>query len=218
MMNNAFYKVMNDAVLGARVLHVGCVGTRAIGANNFPLHRFLTKRARGVYGIDIDAEGIAQMAALGFACEATPAESYFCSEHYDVVTVSSVLQFVASPIGVITNLARSLKPGGIMLVEVPNAYSLIEIMRNATKFAKLKPIQLTGQSTLGEVNLFSSATLAALIIGSGLELISVKSYVRKTARDQKNLKLKIRTAINNFPRYLSPAWGPTLLATARKIV
>jgi SAM-dependent methyltransferase len=102
---------------GAWVLDVGCgngVISRSLGAEGF-----------NVYGIDISEKTIEKARALNIypnvKFEVISAEQLVANgERYDAVICSEVLEHLEDPLRLLGVLHQSIKPGGKLIVTVPN--------------------------------------------------------------------------------------------------
>lgn len=106
-------------VEGRRILDVGCGRGEMLGA--------LQRRGADVYGTQL-SEAAARVAAsrigpdrvfVGELVDARYPDAFF-----DCVTIWHVLEHVANPLQLLREVARVLKPGGFLYVEVPNAGGL----------------------------------------------------------------------------------------------
>ena len=111
--------------------------------------------ARELYGVRV-AVGTLQEAKL-------PAQSF------DAVTLSHVIEHVVDPIGLLTECARVLKPGGKLVVLTPNVKSLAhEIFRDSWR----------GLEPPRHLHLFSMDTLQAAAERAKLQVESVSTSAR----------------------------------------
>ena len=102
---------------------------------------------RRVEGIDIDAGQIAK-AEAAFAV-ASPertiefrvadAEQLERPSHYDFVLCTEVIEHTARPERVVGNLAAALRPGGVAVITLPNAFSLPYAAARAAYRVRRKP-------------------------------------------------------------------------------
>ena len=99
----------------AAVLDVGC------GRGAF-LAKVLKDRSRDVTGIELNKSAAAFARERGI----TVVESLIgdhaeeCASAYDVVTAFQVLEHVADPLKFVNNCTKALKPGGLLVIAVPN--------------------------------------------------------------------------------------------------
>lgn len=102
----------------SKVLDIGC------GNGNISLA--LGSLGFNVRGIDVDATSI-QTATntntfANVAFEVADANKFTITDEYDVVICSEVLEHLTHPQELVQSAYRILKPGGIMIVTVPNGY------------------------------------------------------------------------------------------------
>lgn len=111
---------------GRRLLDIGCW-------NGYLLEHI---RETGLYqdyhGVDIVPEGIETARAKGFQAQVVDLNQQglpFPDEHFDGVTMLAVLEHVFDPYAVIREIYRVLRPGGELIIDVPNVASLTNRMR-----------------------------------------------------------------------------------------
>ena len=98
-----------------RLLDLGC------GQGHF------LNRAQGfgwqVQGIEV-AKSACEYAKEKFGIEVSNRELeevHFLADHFDAVTLWNVLDHLLNPLGVLNEIYRILKPGGVLVIRVPNA-------------------------------------------------------------------------------------------------
>lgn len=108
---------------GDRVLDLGC-GTGELA-------RALAAAGLRVTGTDISPQMLIRAANYGVSPEGPPGPQFvplepdwqtlpFESERFDVMVISSVLEYVPEPVAVLRECARVLRPGGVLLYTVPD--------------------------------------------------------------------------------------------------
>src|SRR5439155_1082768 len=106
---------------GGRALDVGCGAGRLAVA--------LARRGFEVDGVDVAASVVEQAAQLAseagisarfFVADFRQPDARFPDETYDLVVCSEVVEHVESWRSVLDNIARVLKPGGLLLLTTPN--------------------------------------------------------------------------------------------------
>jgi len=96
---------------------------------------------------------------------------------FDFVVSSNVIEHLESPGFILREIARVLKPGGVAIVSVPNAFNLFErinilLSGNAACYsAEATPM------SFGHVSMLSSNTIRSLAQRAGLKLVAkIKGY------------------------------------------
>lgn len=169
-----YFEDVNQGVLrrapsgGARVLDVGC-GSGLLGAA-------ITARGNEVWGID-NAEAIAEVAAsrlhrflLADVTSADAVAAALGEETFDVLVFADVLEHVFDPVGMLSSYRRFLKPGGHVIVSVPNVG--IWSVRLALLSGRFDYAQ-TGTLDKTHVRFFTRRTLTRALEAAGLQLQSV---------------------------------------------
>jgi len=106
-----------DLPAGARVLDVGCGRGVVLGA--------LADRDFEVHGLEVSSEatrGVDPRARIRIA--ATLSEARYEAESFDEVLIWHVLEHLVDPRAVVEEIRRILRPGGRLIVAVPNFSSL----------------------------------------------------------------------------------------------
>lgn len=123
-----------DKSSGKDVLHVGCADypltTARMGDESF-LHRRLTSVARRCIGVDLSEEAIGLMREAGFdnveVGDACRLSERFQNE-FDVIVAGEVLEHIPNPALFLDEARKTLKPGGVLLVTVPNAFNFLRLL------------------------------------------------------------------------------------------
>jgi 2-polyprenyl-3-methyl-5-hydroxy-6-metoxy-1,4-benzoquinol methylase len=97
---------------------------------------------------------------LGNAVTVTDDLEALPSAHYDVVTLLNVLEHATDPLALVDIALQRLRPGGILLVHVPNLHGLPARLRGA-RWQHIEP--------LGHLYYFSPRTLGMLLAKAGLQ-------------------------------------------------
>jgi ubiquinone/menaquinone biosynthesis C-methylase UbiE len=110
------------------------------GCGTGTLARWLATRGCSVLGVDAASEMVAAAEAakgqncsdrLSFVQVGTIAQLALDDNLLDGILCSSVLEYVPDPGACLTEFARVLKPGGVLLVSIPNRNSVARRMQHA---------------------------------------------------------------------------------------
>jgi 2-polyprenyl-3-methyl-5-hydroxy-6-metoxy-1,4-benzoquinol methylase len=97
-----------------------------IGSHTGNLHDPLTKRGYEVTGIDIDPEAVQIAQRAGRNVLLTDLfDAGFEPSSFDVVTMIHTLEHLDDPTRVVQEIARVLRPGGLLFINVPNYRGLL---------------------------------------------------------------------------------------------
>ena len=98
-------------------------------------------------------------------------------EEFDFILIDQVLEHLDAPVPLFQNLARSLKPGGLLLLGVPGHRSLPAKIRagagHPAPVSRLSHRDIDALSPMIHLNLFSNRSLRELACRAGLEVFSV---------------------------------------------
>lgn len=120
---------------GKRVLDIGC--------RDGALTRFF-HTGNSVTGVDIDAQALARAKqTLGIQTEHLDLNGPWPlpPQSFDAVVAAEVIEHLYYPDVVLGKIATVLKPGGVLLGTVPNAFSLMHRLRYVLKRKKGTPLE-----------------------------------------------------------------------------
>ena len=121
-----------EACRGKSVLHLGCAEwplTAQSLDDGTLLHMILSRVAKRLIGIDLNAEGISLLRASGFAelihWDVERLDQLRLDEPVEVIVAGELLEHLANPGLCLQGVSRLMKsPGCQLIVSVPNAFSL----------------------------------------------------------------------------------------------
>jgi 2-polyprenyl-3-methyl-5-hydroxy-6-metoxy-1,4-benzoquinol methylase len=125
--NTGKYRIQRDLLeidAPLRVLDVGAVGPRALDLwRDLPLGEMPLE----VVGVDADEQGIERARALGLPLELHAVSGYelvpaFGEDAFDLVVSTQVLEHVARPIDLLSQVAAVLRPGGRLWATLDSAH------------------------------------------------------------------------------------------------
>jgi 2-polyprenyl-3-methyl-5-hydroxy-6-metoxy-1,4-benzoquinol methylase len=121
-----------DLVAGKSVLDVGVVEhTREACESSGWLHRRLRSSASRCLGVDILADEIDHLREKGFDVICADITAKPLPEIFDVIVAGEVLEHIEVPGAFMSNCAQMLRPGGRLIVTVPNPWYANRIWKNA---------------------------------------------------------------------------------------
>jgi 2-polyprenyl-3-methyl-5-hydroxy-6-metoxy-1,4-benzoquinol methylase len=155
---------------GLRVLDLGCGG----GRNGEMLKR---AGAREVVGVELDAKAAAEARKrLDRVCECDlarldPAE--LGDEPFDAILASDVLEHLVDAEGVLARAVTRLRPGGAVVVSLPNVASVFVMLQ---LLSKSWPRRKSGIFDRTHVRWFGKRDMVRLLEGAGLQVLRVEPY------------------------------------------
>jgi SAM-dependent methyltransferase len=144
-------------------LDIGCGDgryLRAMEAGGMPRDR--------LYGLELTEQVVAPLAAAGYQvfCERVEDCERIATASLDLITMFHVIEHVADPRSVVSQIAEWLAPGGVFALETPNIESLDRRLFRETWWG--------GYHIPRHWTLFSPTTLRRLLQDCGLEVVAMR--------------------------------------------
>ena len=169
-----------DLARGLDVLDVGCVDhdmhTRMDG--NW-LHDSLRHTAKNIVGIDYEADYIQKLQAEGYNVLCADATCFDLSRQFDVIVAGELLEHLANAGRFLICARRHLRPGGKLVLTMPNAVCLNYFVQNLLKGHEL--------DNPDHCCLYSETTLRCLLKRYGFHVEQVVYYPELGAAEQGSL-------------------------------
>ena len=129
-------------------------------------------RAATLYGCDYNPlriEKIGANPAVRGVFMASLAEAPIAGASFDVILCNHVIEHIDDPGPALSELGRMLRPGGLLMVGVPNEGCLMAQLRNNL-------LQRSILRTTDHVHFFTARTLKAAVLRAGLKVDRVEAY------------------------------------------
>jgi 2-polyprenyl-3-methyl-5-hydroxy-6-metoxy-1,4-benzoquinol methylase len=125
------FQVIEQYARTGKVLDVGCVDGRPkrehssvrVGRKPDLLFKRLVALNGDTLGIDVDAEGIDALKRSGYRAMLADAQTSDLQEQFDTVVAGELIEHLDCPGLFLRNMARHLRPNGVLLVSTPNPFS-----------------------------------------------------------------------------------------------
>lgn len=150
---------------GLRILEVGC------GAGGTLRHAKETGLAKETFGIEVVSNVAVKAKKVVDQVRCMPIEAFFedaqnLNEHFDAILCLDVLEHLEDPWRVVSLLEKQLKPGGRMIVSLPNVQfykvSLRLLMKGEWEYTESGVLDST------HLRFFTRKTAIELLSGQGL--------------------------------------------------
>lgn len=146
-----------------------------IGASSGYMVQAALEAGVQAYGIEPGSSGVALAKERGIELlQATAEQLPFPDNHFDIVHSHHVFEHVASPMLSAQEAFRVLKPGGIVLIEVPNQFDNIRFWRDVV-FKRVSQRKRDIRS-IHHLSFFSKKSMYDLLTRSGFKNVSVRTY------------------------------------------
>ena len=155
-------------------LEIGC----ATGA-------FLLEALRAgfrVEGLDVSSVSLAQARAQGLVVHHCAVEDFVPSQRYGVVVAFDVLEHLPDPVACVERVADWLEPGGLLVLAVPNAASLLATITGRFWFQYWAPYH---------VHYFTPTTIARLLDRAGFERVATQPARKQITLDYAVERLRV---------------------------
>ena len=160
---------------GLRVLDLGCGG----GYNGALLKR---AGAREVVGVELHAGAAAQARKrLDAVVQGDLAHldlAQLGDEPFDVILASDVLEHLAEPEAVLARALTRLRPGGAVVVSLPNVAHVVVF---ANLLMKRWPRRSSGIFDRAHLRFFAKRDMVRLLEGAGLHVLRIEPYFTRYA-------------------------------------
>ncbi|MCL0072156.1 class I SAM-dependent methyltransferase [Thermodesulfovibrionales bacterium] len=184
-----------------KVLHLGCVDypltIERIKKNQF-LHLKIMKVAREVMGVDVSHSGIRYLKThleidnIIYG-DVQNLSTLNLPKDFDTIVVGELLEHLSNPGLFLEGLRDICFSNTIVLITVPNAFSIKSFLRILTKRELVHP---------DHIAYYSPRTVSSLVQRFGFEIISIKSYLAISASKIKRfLQIILHWTIKNFFPY-----------------
>ncbi len=192
----AIERVLPASAQGRHLLEVGC------GTGHWS--RFFAEQGFLVTGVDLSSGMIRRASEkvipdAGFLA-ADAVALPFADGEFDVVVAITVLEFVADPRGVMKEMARCVRRGGLLVVGALNRLSVLGIWR------RLRP-----SATFASATFFSRSELRRLLVDLGETKVSAAAFVLPWAG-----LLRLAPALDALGRMCHLPWGDFLVGKVRR--
>jgi 2-polyprenyl-3-methyl-5-hydroxy-6-metoxy-1,4-benzoquinol methylase len=155
--------ILESLPKGLRVLDVGC-GSGVHGAELKRIHN------HRVTGVDISPVSIAKARTrleAAYVADVTKPEAYPFEAGFDVIVFSDILEHLYDPVAVLSDHVKLLKPGGHVLVSLPNV--AIWNVRLELLFGRFR-YQDTGTLDRTHIRFFNRRSYFELLEACGLQV------------------------------------------------
>jgi methionine biosynthesis protein MetW len=161
-------------------LHLLNPGNRLLDIGCWDGHLLELIRQAGLYkelyGVDILFEAVEKVKSKGFNAKIVDLNSEslaFPGEYFDAVTLLAVLEHVFDPNAVIREIKRVLRPGGTLIIDVPNVASFTN--RTRILFGHMPVTSGDPGWDGGHLHYFTKYTLDKFLLSEGFKITAKKT-------------------------------------------
>lgn len=189
------------------LLDVGC------GIGNFVA--FANTRSVTAYGVDVDAEAVSVARSRGLTvCQSDDLDAMLPDQSVDAITLWDVIEHLYDPASVVDQVLKKLRPGGILILETPDAAFLVRTAVLAAYGMSRGRIDLTGHLYYWEHKIyFTESGLRSILARVGCEVLGVKHETSPRTKMQEIFDRYARESFSN--RLIARLW-PLLESGARR--
>jgi SAM-dependent methyltransferase len=177
------------------LLDVGC------GIGNFVA--FASAQSITAYGVDVDAEAVSVARSRGLmVCQSDDLDAMVPNQSVDAITLWDVIEHLYDPASVVDQILKKLRPGGILILETPDAAFPVRTAVLAAYGMSRGRIDLTGHLYYWEHKIyFTEAGLRSILARVGCETLA--------ARHETSPRTKMQAI---FDRYAPESYSNRLIA------
>lgn len=201
-------KYLLEAAKGKQVLHLGCVGDRALKPSERTLHERLSVTCKDLWGVDTNEKGLEVLreklpslqSKLLKADASKLHELNILPSHFELVIAGDLIEHLTSPADLFLSCRAVLADRGILILTTPNALGILTVLRAWNGQEAVNP---------NHTCWFSVSTLNELARRMGWQ---VQKYL--TCYDVESHG-RAKVFLGSLFFRLFPQWGGTLIAVAK---
>jgi SAM-dependent methyltransferase len=190
------------------LLDVGC------GIGNFIA--FANAKAITAHGVDVDAEAVSVARSRGLTvCQSDDLDAMLPDRSVDAITLWDVIEHLYDPAPVVDQVLKKLRPGGILILETPDAAFPVRTSVLAAYGMSRGRLDVTSHLYYWEHKIyFTESGLRSILGRVGCEVHRVK---HETSPRTKMQEIFNRYARDSFPNRLVARLWPLLERGARRL-
>lgn len=190
------YAFMRPGCKPLDVLDFGCGGGELMSR--------LSRLGHRTVGLDFDDKALAACRSRGLNVVPASELDGFEPSRFDIVACMNVIEHVPDPSALLQQLKRLLKPSGVLLIETPNAKSLL---------ARRLGASWRGLETPRHLNIFSTSGLITLLDANGFSIqrerfVPCADFMARSSDIASATKrnLRILGPLIDLWEWLNPTW------------